>query len=106
MTLLDNEREIRKEIFKYFGYVEDWRILPFDDCRGLFWKLYSSNVAYASTEFDLANESGEMWLDEIYTNRHLPKHVYRGEDFTMILTDPHCDGNQFLSIFTNVLEVR
>lgn len=110
MELLDKEQAVRTEIFKYFGYVENWRVLPFQDCREYHWKIISDgqggDVMYASTteDFDSDNVS-DVYNDEIYTQRFLNKWVYRGEEFTMILVDTHCDGNQFLSIFTNALEI-
>lgn len=108
MILLDQEQATRQQIFDYFGYVEDWRVLPFDDCRGHFWRVTSEigsgNVEYADTEHELAAEMGNYYVNEIYTNRHLPKWVYRGKDFTMIAVDTHTDGNQFLQIFSNANE--
>ena len=40
-------------------------------------------------------ENGDTYSDEIYTQRFLPKWVYRGKDYTMILIDIHTDGNRF-----------
>ena len=110
MELLDKEQSVRSEIFKYFGYVEDYRVLPLQDCRKYYWKIISDGVGgdvmYAGTISDF--EDGDVYNDEIYTQRFLDKWVkwiYRGEEFTMILVDPHTGNNQFLSIFTNSLEI-
>lgn len=46
----------------------------------------------------------DRYVNEIYTQRHLTKWVYRGEDYTMILVDTHVDRNQFLQIFANKYE--
>lgn len=33
MKQLDDYFALQQAIFQYFGYREDWRILPLDDCR-------------------------------------------------------------------------
>ena len=107
MELFEKEQEIRAEIFDYFGYSEDWRVLPFDDARCYFWRLDGEgpgSVHFADTEAELEGETGNYYVNEIYTQRHLSKWVYRGEEYTMIVVDTHTDGNQFLQIFSNRLE--
>lgn len=107
MELLDKEQAIRQQIFDYFGYQEDWRVLPLDDAREFFWKLDGEGpgtVKFANTEEELANEEGLYYKNEIYTQRHLPKWVYRGPDYTMVVVDTNTDGNQFLQIFDNAKE--
>jgi hypothetical protein len=109
MQLLDSYEALRKEVFDYFGYIEDWRVLPLDDARKYYWHLTdderSGSVRFAETKERLEDEdAGEYYENEIYTQRHLPKWVYRGEEYTMICVDTHTDGNQFLQIFTNSKE--
>ncbi len=107
MRLLDDYISSREKIFSYFGYVEDWRVLPINDTREFFWRLDGEgpgNVRFAETEEQLDDEDGDYYENEIYTQRHLPKWVYRGEEFTMICVDTHTDGNQFLQIFANSKE--
>ena len=108
MKLFDDYDELRNKLFEYFGYVEDWRVLPFDDARKYFWRLDSGedggNVCFADSEEELSTEEGNYYENEIYTQRHLKKWVYRGADYTMVVVDTHTDGNQFLQIFDNALE--
>ena len=108
MKLFDDYDALRNKLFEYFGYVEDWRALPFDDARKYFWRLDSGgdggNVCFAGSEEELKNETGNYYENEIYTQRHLPKWVYRGAEYTLIVVDTHTDGNQFLQIFDNALE--
>lgn len=106
MNLLDQHNALREELFEYFEYVEDWRILPFNDARKYFWRLDGEGpgtVEFAKTERELTDETGN-YKNEIYTQRHLHKWVYRGNDYTMIVVDSHTDGNQFLQVFTNAKE--
>lgn len=105
MDLLDKEIEIRRQIFDYFGYREDWRVLPFCDARGYYWCLCGEepdSVLYAETEQGL--EDGDHHIISVYRQRHLSKFIYRGTDYTMIVVDTHCDGNKFLKIFDNQKE--
>jgi hypothetical protein len=45
--------------------------------------------------------TGDYYQNDIYTNRFLPKWVYRGPEYTMIVVDTHTDGNQLLQVFAN-----
>lgn len=39
MKILDEYFKLQKEIYKYFGYVEDWVVIPIDDKRDFYWSL-------------------------------------------------------------------
>jgi hypothetical protein len=109
MKLLDEFFEIRKEIFEYFGYIEDWRVLPLDDATDYYWQLNQEKDGSGTVKFAESikqfNSDGDYYKNEIYTQRHLPKWVYRGKDYTMVVVDTHTDGNQFLQIFDNKKEI-
>lgn len=100
----------RKALHDHVGYVEDWRVLPEDDATQYFWQLDGeddgSYVRFALTEEELSDDSENYYSNEIYTQRHLPKWVYRGAELTMIVVDTHTDGNQFLQFFSNDKEVK
>lgn len=108
MKLLDEYLKLQEGIFSYFGYVEDWRILPLDDCRQYYWYLTKDGrgglVCFADTEAELERQDGQYYENEIYTQRHLPRWVYRGAEYTLVVVDTHTDGNQLLSVFTNSRE--
>lgn len=109
MQLLTEYFEIQKKVFAYFGYVEDWRVIPLDDAREYFWRIDGEGpgtVCYADSEDELANESGNYYEDEIYTQRHLPRWVYRGDEFTLVCCNPGVDGNVFLRVFDNSKEMN
>jgi len=105
MKLLDDYFKLQKEIYNYFGYKEDWVIIPLDDQTDCFWTLNEGEgyVRFAETKEKL-NSNGNYYENEIYTQRFLPKWVYRGKDFTMICVDTHTDGNKFLQVFDNKKE--
>ena len=109
MKLLNDYNQKRQEIFDYFGYVEDWVAIPLDDATMYYWRLtgeaHGDEVFYADTLEELETESGNCYSNEIYTQRFLPKWVYRGEDYTMVVVDTHTDGNKFLQIFDNKKEI-
>ena len=107
MQLLDQYNDLLAQVFAYFGYVENWRVLPLDDAREFFWRLEGEGpgiVKFADTVQELVEETGRYYVNEIYTQRHLSRWVYRGPEFTMIVVDTHTDGNQYLQIFSNVNE--
>jgi hypothetical protein len=111
MKLLDQHVELRKQLHDYFGYVEDWTVIPISDSRDYFWHLtgekHGDVVKYALAKeniFDGTDEDG--FESDIYTQRFLPKWVYRGPEYTMVCVDTHTDGNKFLMIFDNTKEVK
>jgi len=108
MELLKQEQAIRQDIFRYFGYLEDWCVFPFDDATQYYWKVDAEerSVMFAKSQGNVITEEGECYANEIYRQRFLPKWVYRGPEYTMILVDTHCDGNKFLQIFDNAKEIR
>lgn len=111
MKLLKEYNSIRNQVFAYFGYVEDWVSIPLDDATMYHWQLtgegHGDEVRFADTVEDLLDEAkGNYYSNEIYTQRFLPKWVYRGEEYTMVVVDTHVDGNKFLQIFDNSKEVK
>jgi hypothetical protein len=109
MRQLDNYNKAQQELFDYFGYVENWVSIPVEDSREYFWTLYGEgpgHVEFAATSADLLNkDEGNYHEEEIYTQRFLPKWVYRGEEYTMISVLGSTDGNKFLRIFSNSREM-
>ena len=102
---------LMEQIHEAFGYAEDWVVIPMDDCRDSVWCLTGEGsgdeVRYADSEGQLMDEeAGQYYSNEIYTQRFLPKYVYRTEDYTMICVDTRTDGNKFLQIFDNTNEVK
>jgi hypothetical protein len=113
MQLLDKYLEFEKQVHEYFGYREDWVKIPIEDRREMHWQLMDpdqcdySRGSVVYHEDRLTQESvlaGNCYEDEIYTQRFLPKWVYRGKDFTMICVNPRVDGNKFLAIYDNSKE--
>lgn len=119
---------LQKEIYDYFGYVEDWVVIPLEDGTENYWNIcddeyYHSPQKYSLTEFKefkdyLCNMSLEedpleikalyhnMYGGLIYKQRFLKKWIYRGKDYTMIVANTQSDGNIFLYVFDNTKEVK
>ncbi len=111
MELFEQYDNVKQQIFDYFGYEEDWRVLPMVFDTEYYWYISGSaescNVVFAETIEQLKDEdSGNYYENEIYTQRHLSKWFYRSKDYTMICVDTHCDGNQYLHILSNNKEVK
>jgi hypothetical protein len=108
MKLLNDYFDAKKQVHDYFGYVEDWVSIPLDDATDYIWHLtgegYGDEVKYAEKLEDFA--TGDYYANEIYTQRFLPKWVYRGPEYTMICVDTHTDGNKFLQVFDNSKELK
>lgn len=114
MQLLKDYYTLEKQIHDYFGYVEDWVTIPLDDATDMHWRIiggegYGGVVQYAESVDELPSDEdsgGEYYENEIYTQRFLPKWVYRASDYTMICVDTHTDGNHYLQIFDNSKEIK
>lgn len=102
MKQLDEYNKAETELFKYFGFKEEWAIYSVDDRREYYWKLNAVEVSYYDTKeaYD-KQDGGHTYKDEILYHRFYPKAVYEGEEFTMIMVDMYVDGNKFLAIYDN-----
>lgn len=117
---IDDYFDLREQVFAHVGYVEDWRVFPLDDMRGCWWWADPSErgeVRWSPSEDALRYWLGDhddeygpygnqLYGGDIYTNRHLPKWLYRGPEFTLALVDTHTDGNILLMVFRNDHEVK
>ena len=54
MKLLQDYFAIQKEVHDYFGYVEDWVVIPVEDSRECFWWSNEAEVHFADTEKELS----------------------------------------------------
>jgi len=110
LAIIDQYNAAKQAIFDHVGYVENWVVIPLNDDREMFWRLEGGEgvggvLCYAPTEHDLHDEAGSVYYeDEIYTQRFLPKWVYRGAEFTIVCCNPGVDGNKFLRILDNTKE--
>jgi hypothetical protein len=111
MELLKKYFEIQKQIHDYFGYQEDWVCIPLEDLTDKHWFItgesYEYKCVYSDEPLTLESikEGKTIYSASIYTQRFLPKWVYKAEDFTMVCADTHTDGNKFLMVFSNKLQV-
>lgn len=108
--LFDDYYIARQAIFDYFGYVEDWVRIPLEDFRDYYWAISGEGsgcvLRFAASRSQLLDEEkGDYYKYSIYTQRFLPKWVYRKEEFTMVCVDTHTDGNHYLAILENEYEV-
>jgi len=103
MELLNDYFKIQKQLYDYFGYVEDWVVIPIDDGSEYFWMLNEVEgfVRFAKTKEQLFSNDCDYYENKIYTQRFLSKWVYPAKDYTMICVDTRTDGNKFLQIFDN-----
>lgn len=107
MKILKEYFELEKKIHEYFGYVEDWVTIPLLDQTDSYWYYDEYFVLYSSKPLTLevVRPGKEIHSGSLYTQRFLPKWYYRGEEYTMISIDTHCDGNKYLMVFDNSKEL-
>lgn len=101
--------ELQEAIYKYFGYKEDWVVIPLENHLNDYWLLTGEGPGHcmwcrSPITPELIEAGNEIYSGPIYTQRFLPKWVYRTELFTMISVNTQTDGNRFLMIFDNSKE--
>lgn len=92
-------------LYNHVGFTPDWVICPINDCTQMYWSTDGKVVKFAETIKKYYSE-GDYYLNGIYTQRFYKKHIYRGQDYTMIFSDPHVDGMKYFSIFDNKKELK
>lgn len=110
MKLLNDFFNAQRQVFDYFGYKEDWVAIPLSDETDKAWfvdgEAHGDKVFYHE-KFSMDDATGgNFYSGSIYTQRFLPKWVYRGKDYTMVCVDTHTDGNKFLMVFDNAKEIK
>lgn len=111
MNTLKKYFRLQNEIYDYFGYQEDWVVIPLEDNTADYWYLtgegHGDQVFFSSKPLSpkLILDGENLYCDIIYTQRFLPKWVYRGAEFTMVCADTRTDGNKLLRIFDNRKEL-
>jgi len=104
--IIQNYENALQAIYDHVGLVEDWVVCPIDDQTDMVWKIGKTTVCFADCIENLNDtEAGKYYEDDIYTQRFYPKHVYRGEIYTLVFCDPHTDGMKWWRIFSNEKEI-
>ena len=106
IDLLDLFFKVRQTVYDYFGFVEDWVVYPIEDYREHYWRIENDEEVIFGEKDDVINDTGNQYVNTIYTQRFYDKWVYRGEKYTMIFVDTHTDGNKFFGIYDNAKEIR
>ena len=106
LDLMQNYNNALQAIYDHVGFVEDWVIYPIDDKTDHIWEISDGSVKYARDLKDFNGDGNAYYVDEIYTQRFYKKHVYRGENLTLIFCNPGVDGMKYFRIFDNSKEIK
>lgn len=99
--LLKNYKEAEDALYGHVGFTPDWVLCPIDICDDVVWDIIEDGVKYAETEEEFFSTNGDYYLDDIYKQRFYEKHVFEGEELTMVMCDPHIDGVKWFRFFRN-----
>lgn len=88
-------------LYDHVGFIPDWVVCPIYNATDCYWGVDGSTVKYAETKGEYETESGQFFMDELYTQRFYKKHIYVGVKYTMIMCDPHVDGVKWFRFFDN-----
>ncbi|RKZ95071.1 MAG: hypothetical protein DRQ40_04435, partial [Gammaproteobacteria bacterium] len=108
--VVDAYFKAKASVHKLAGYVEDWVDIPLGDYRGMQWMIIGSDdggtCVYGDELSVKSCGGGECYSASIYTQRFLPKWVYRSPSHVLICIDTQIDGNKFLGVFDTDKEVH
>ena len=103
--LLEDYDTALQTIYTHVGFVEDWVVYPIDDQTQAIWGLVEGGrVRFADTQEDFDSD-GNYYEDTVYTQRFYKKHVYRGEELTLVFCDSGVDGMKYFRLFLSSKEV-
>ena len=110
----------KRHLQEAFTYHPDWVEIPMDDQTDMHWMLIGGNAEGGDGAYciyyekpltvdvvgDGAFYGGPAYVRHVYTQRFLPKWVYRTPTHVMISVDTQTDGNKFLMIFDAAKECK
>jgi len=92
MKLLQKYFKIIHEIYEYFDYSTNDRILPLEDYKEFYWKVKNKIIYYSANKDEINDFSDNVVA------------VYVGEEFTMVNVLLE-DGEESLFIFDNLKKI-
>lgn len=104
MTLESFEKE-KQKLYDHVGFVEDWVIYPINNCLNQYWRVSGIEIKHAD-DMEQFNSNGNYYTGTVYRQRFYEKHIYRGNDLTMIFHATGVDGMVYFSFFNNNMEVK
>lgn len=106
-NLLNRYQEIEQQIYNYFGYEEEWRKMPLDDCTEYFWCFDGNgNVHYCEAKNKTLAKEIIKKGEHSYSDKIRKNIIHIKCDLTLICLNTNCDFNVFLSIFDNSKEIK
>jgi hypothetical protein len=89
MDLLDVYQDIRKKIYDYFGYSDQWdEDIAIRDLRDYFWKIDISLLYTSDFSCDIENRNPDrVTQDTIVRSKYGDREplVYRGDEYTLVI---------------------
>lgn len=123
--LVDNMNDAIDALCLHCGYDTKRRLFPIMDSREHYWCVDAGERTWCKSSPKreaietflrdvLPHDDGDypelfgdcFYSSEIYTRCDLPRGVFRGPVFTMVLENPESDGNLWLAVYRTEREVR
>jgi hypothetical protein len=108
-TLLHDYFNLQEKIHDHFG----WQVIPLADHTVHYWMLSARSDgggwvvwSHGPLTAESVRAGQHIYSAIIYTQRHLPRWVYRAADCTLVCIDPRTDCNHFLAVFDNGRECK
>lgn len=104
-ALIDRYFTAKDDIHKGFDYESNWVEIPLSDEREYYWMLIGGEghhaiCVWSDVPFTRKSiEAGAHYSGPVYTQRFLPKWVYRTPKYVLVSVNTQTDGNKFLMIF-------
>jgi hypothetical protein len=97
--LISNYIEARDALYNHCGFEENWTAYPLElgniDSE---WRLNANSIEWSDGNWT----DSDTYSADLYRHRFFEgKAVYEGEDYTMVLGEPHVDLMIWLYVFKN-----
>jgi hypothetical protein len=105
--IMENFINARQALYDHVDFVPDLVSYAIDDRTNCYWFISRGEVRCATSRHLLELHKGKnSCADEIYTQRFYKKHIYEGEELTLVFCDSHVDDCRWFRIFKNCNRLR
>lgn len=101
--LLSRYNELESQILNYFGYQQEWTMLPLDDMTMMSWMLVTNRVIWSDKPLTVEIiKDGEIYDAFAFAAFNMVQRwVWEKEDYTLLRVDTRSDNNYLLMVFDN-----
>lgn len=106
--LLSRYNELESQILNYFGYQQEWTMLPLDDMTMMYWMLADDKVVWSDKLLtaETVEKGMEIYDAVAYIAFNMTERwIWTKDDYTLLRVNTRSDNNHLLMVFDNSRQV-